>query len=1086
MSDLGLITVRVKTDGVATADAALRRLGATGGNTERSVNGLSKSFNNANTSAGSLTTATGRLEAAFTGLVSLGTIKQLVELSDTWTVLTNKLELARKANESVAEVQERVFQIAQASRTDLSATATLYSRLERAMRNSGKGGQELGRIVETVNKAMVVSGATSSEASAALIQFSQAMASGVLRGDEFRSVAEQAPRLTQVLAEALGVGIGKLRELAYSGQLTADIVIEALTKASDTIDKEFARTLPTFSQNWTIATNNVVKFFGESEKGRTAVASLGSAIVGLSENLGTVTIAATALATVLSARLITAMASKATASITAANADRQLAAQQAATNAVMTSAVGVTAAKAQADRAAAATALQYARAQAVVAKGTANELAAKQALTAATVAHRAAVMAEITAKQALGTALNNATVAQSRFNTVLSIGRGALGLLGGPLGIVMLAATAWIAYSSSQDTANKSAQDFADSADTVIDKLGQMTQAQREASAARATDAIDRLTEQNVGLSESISQLTLDLEGQKAMQAQVAQGTETWNDWQKKINATTLELKTAVETLEANNLRLAKSQDIINASTNAALPIMDEIINKYQKLHQAGAIEIGDVAGDLQKKLNDASRDLDVVTMKAAGNGRQSKIYAELIKDLGKAADQWGDSAKKAATGQLSMSNAANDSERNLVKLAAVYGNVYDKEQQIANDKKLASKQGRDAKAMESNAERWAKSYERITASGADALAKLNIQQAAEIRTMELTGAKAQATTEQIESARASIVEKYTKKRQDLVDKYDSSAKVRNDYQEQIKDVQALEAAKLLTTEQSAQARSRIEGQYLTAQKQMVLDNAVSQKQLLTGDYDPIVQAQNQYTQQLALLEWYHQNSLISEEKYAQERNRLYGVNLSNQMQAQNESTMSYIESASTMAGSMADVLAAAGAKGTAAYKAMFAISKAFAIAEASMKLSVAMAQAMADPTALTPVQKFANYAAVAAAGASLITTITSAAMTGMAHDGITDIPKEGTWLLQKGERVLSAQQNADFTNYMKSGGNNNSGTPAKGATIVQHITVNGNGDAALKQAMQQAAQDGADLGYAKSVADVTSQRGQISRAIGR
>ncbi|AVJ51773.1 tape measure protein [Pantoea phage vB_PagS_Vid5] len=1087
MSDLGLITVRIKTDGVATADAALRSLGRTGDGTQRSVTGLSQTFNTASGSASGLTTSAGRLEAALTGLVSLSAIKQLAELSDTWTVLTNKLELARKANESVSEVQQRVFEIAQASRTDLSATATLYSRLERAMRNTGKGGAELGRIVETVNKAMVVSGATSAESSAALIQFSQAMASGVLRGDEFRSVAEQAPRLTQLLSDALGVGIGKLRELAYSGQLTADVVIKALERASDTIDKEFSRTLPTFSQNWTIATNNVVKFFGESDKGRAAVVALGSAIVSLSENLDTVTIAAGALATILTARLITSIQQKTVASVLAYKADMQMAAQQKATNAVMQSSVGVMATKASADRAAAATALQLARAEVVVAKAAGDATAAKVALTAATVAHRTAVIAEITAKQNLGVALENASVSMSRFNGVMAVGRGLLGLLGGPLGVIMLAAAGWAAYSQANDVAVKSANDFADSADTVIDRLGQMTKAQRDATAARAADELDTLVENNGKLSDSVNEITLKLEGQRAMQSQVQKGTATWNDWQKEIDQSTRALAKAVEELEANQRRQANAQNIINSAQNDAIPILDEIISQYQRLHQVGAtIEIGDVAGDLQKKLSDASRDLDVVTMKAAGNGKQSKVYSELIKDLGKSADQWDASAKRAASGQLTMANAANDSERALVKLAAVYGKTYEAQEKISGDKKAKSAADRNAKAMETNAQRWAKSYERITASGADALAKLSIQQASELRIMEQSGAKAQASQEQLAQARLSIEEKYAKLRQDLVDKYSSERKTQSDYNEQLKDIQALESAKLLTTEQAARARADVEGKYMRAQRDMVVQNAVSQKDQLKATYDPLQEAQNQYTQQLALLEWYHQQGLVSEENYAKERSRLYGVNLQNQMNAQNQTTMSYLDSASTMAGSFASVLAAAGDQSSGAYKAMFAMSKAFAIAEATMKLSVAIAQAMADPTAITPAQKFANYATVAASGAALINSIMSASMTGMAHDGITDIPKEGTWLLQKGERVLSAQQNADFTNYMKGNNNSNSGTSGKGVTIVQHIAVNGNGDKALTQAMQKAAQDGADMGYAKSVADVTTNRGQISRAIGR
>ena len=101
-----------------------------------------------------------------------------------------------------------------------------------------------------------------------------------------------------------------------------------------------------------------------------------------------------------------------------------------------------------------------------------------------------------------------------------------------------------------------------------------------------------------------------------------------------------------------------------------------------------------------------------------------------------------------------------------------------------------------------------------------------------------------------------------------------------------------------------------------------------------------------------------------------------------------------------------------------------------------------------------------------------------------MAHDGITEIPQEGTWLLQKGERVLSAQQNADFTNYMRNGGGGGAAGTG-GVTIHQTIQVSGNGDKALSDAMQQAARDGAEQGYNRVLND-TKSRGPVSRTIGR
>jgi hypothetical protein len=128
--------------------------------------------------------------------------------------------------------------------------------------------------------------------------------------------------------------------------------------------------------------------------------------------------------------------------------------------------------------------------------------------------------------------------------------------------------------------------------------------------------------------------------------------------------------------------------------------------------------------------------------------------------------------------------------------------------------------------------------------------------------------------------------------------------------------------------------------------------------------------------------------------------------------------------------------------------------------------------------------QKFANMAAIASAGGALVQQIMGATLTGMAHDGITNVPQEGTWLLQKGERVMSAQQNADFTNFMNGGGTTGQGSNANG-NVTQYITVSGAGDQALADAVQRATADGAEQGYNRVLSDV-SNRGNVSRKIGR
>ncbi|HGH0375322.1 TPA: tape measure protein [Yersinia enterocolitica] len=226
-------------------------------------------------------------------------VKAIADYAESWTVLNNKLVNAIKTGETLADVNQRVFDIAQNSRSSLDSIATLYSRLERAMRSTGMSGAELGDITTTISKAMTISGATASESAGALVQLSQALASGVLRGQEFNSMSEQAPALMKGLADSLGVNIGQLRAMAAEGKLTTNVLITAFKQMAPTIEAEFAKTTATIGQSMQIATNNVTKFVGESATVKSSVSVFNGVLVTLSENLDAVTVALGSAASVM-------------------------------------------------------------------------------------------------------------------------------------------------------------------------------------------------------------------------------------------------------------------------------------------------------------------------------------------------------------------------------------------------------------------------------------------------------------------------------------------------------------------------------------------------------------------------------------------------------------------------------------------------------------------------------------------------------------------------------------------------------------------------------------------------------------------
>ena len=268
---------------------------------ERSFDGTTRAVNNTERSMSSLSGVAVALTAALS-------VKTVSEYADAWATVNNKLSNSVRPTEQLADVTQRVFDVTQSTRSSLDATATLYARLERGTRQYNTSAADLAKLTTIINQGFVVSGATAQEAENAIIQLSQGIASGVLRGEEFNSVAELGSRLMVALADSLGVGIGELRAMAAQGKLTTDVVVNGLLSQGAVIGAEFANTTTTISQALQVAGNNVTKFFGENSTVKTGAAFFNDSVIAASENIGILSGALVAVAAVMGSRYVGALA----------------------------------------------------------------------------------------------------------------------------------------------------------------------------------------------------------------------------------------------------------------------------------------------------------------------------------------------------------------------------------------------------------------------------------------------------------------------------------------------------------------------------------------------------------------------------------------------------------------------------------------------------------------------------------------------------------------------------------------------------------------------------------------------------------
>ncbi|WP_306049175.1 tape measure protein [Oceaniradius stylonematis] len=242
-----------------------------------------------------VTTLAGGLGTAFT-------LRGIQEYADTYTTIENRLRVVKRETATVAGLQQNLFDIAQGSRAQYEATAILFARIEQSSKRLNISQRDTLRATETIQKAFLVGGSTPIESAQSAIQLSQGIASNRLQGDELRSVLEN-PALGRLLAEEITDGdIGKLRELAEEGELTAKTIVNAFVNASDAIDELFTQTEMTFGQALVRLDNEILKAVGQNGAIDEGMRFSISAVNALADNMEGIidaleTIAVVALAT---------------------------------------------------------------------------------------------------------------------------------------------------------------------------------------------------------------------------------------------------------------------------------------------------------------------------------------------------------------------------------------------------------------------------------------------------------------------------------------------------------------------------------------------------------------------------------------------------------------------------------------------------------------------------------------------------------------------------------------------------------------------------------------------------------------------
>lgn len=976
-------------------------------------------LNNIEKAANTINKTTSRTFLA--GIVSSGGsylssgISDVIKYADSYTELQNRIRLVTNSQTAMVAATESVFDISLKTNQAVGATAQIYQRFAQNADRLNLSQLQVSELTETVAKSVAISGASAGAAEAALMQFGQALGSAELRGDELNSVIEQTPGLADAIAKGLGVTTGELKNLAKAGQLDIHTVIQALVKARDTVDNDFNKRVKTLSMSFTNLETSITKFSGEANSALGITQKLATGVDFVSDHLQELIIGLGSLTAALAIGHLSKYGLELlkTGYASAKNALAHIAEAKAI------------ATKATAMRTAAQVEMASLNAQFQLAQSEQTRFALRERMKVQSAQIIALAQAEATAKRNLATATNLATMAAKGLQSVMA-------LLGGPAGVIGIAATSLIFFSSQAAQARQWALDTTTANQGLAESYNELSEAALSLKVEKQLEDIEKYYKEieKAKASAKSKNINGDFDGFTVVNSISDKELEHLQNEIKSIeeNASLAEkaLVKMLAPLAENMLRSGKSLDDVRQKFKllgidavtanniiATLPKSFSDAANGAKNATDKTLDLKDAIDKLNGKSTTLAQKLEVAKLKQQGQAKSAYVLAGLYELLGKEGAEYNEVLIGIATGTITAANAADKAvglsvetlnkiiagKATLEKMFSDETKVTTIETQIKESHKKSGENARDS---------WLNFYDEIRKKNSSSLGEIELEQARMFQRLEEHNKKGVVSYQEYETAKTAIAERFARQRLELAGKYAPEKLLKANRDNELKSIQELYEKGQLNQSEAVKASTRVQFDYA----QQVSQSAVDPLAQLRALYDPQQELINQQTQELAQLQSFNDQKLITEEEFQQRKQQIIEKYRNNQFQEQMGLYATGLNDLGNAFGTLTSIVEQSAGKQSAAYKAMFAISKAFAIAEATVKLSQAIAQALADPTALTPAQKFANMAAVASAGVNLVSQITSV---GFATGGYTGDGGKYTpaGIVHKGEYVITKEATA-------------------------------------------------------------------------
>ncbi|MGC2870939.1 tape measure protein [Pasteurella multocida subsp. multocida] len=1020
MVDFANLHLKVTSSGIDEADKDLTKLQGSAGKTEKHIESLVKTI--------------GRLKALLAVGFGIQGIQTIIQMTDKMTSLNAQVKFVTSSTKEFSSVQDELFNISQRTRGSLEATTTLYVRSSRALKDYGYSQKQVLGFTETLNKAMAVGGVGAQEQATALFQLSQALGSGRLQGDEFRAISESAPIILDVVAEYMGKSRAEVKKLASEGQITSRLIFEAISSSSQKINKKFEEMPLTFGQAMTQMENATLKFVSGIDNSLSLTKSLAEGVSYLASNfealvfvIGTLSLAhiskfvsATALATLNTVKQNKANIDlvKSTRDVAVAELHLALIEQKGLQNKVKQ------------------------------AKTTEELVLARSRLTLHSIKAKEAEMAAEVATRNLATAQRSASITGRALSGVMS-------LLGGPAGIITIAASALFYFYQNAEQARDRALDLTGANERLKQSYEDLSEAVLLDTIRKQIEELKNSREQVKGMEYEIGntqkimnqflglsvpdKLKIELETLKDKLAKLKEGEGiNFSTLEKQLGALVPIFVNSGRDIEAFRKKLL----LLGIGTKDVETIMKSLEKSFtDSIQKSKGVSVGynNIESELKKlkeRTEEARQKLDILNLKQQVNEKSSYVLSQLYDVLGEKGAEYASVLRAIAVSNY----VAAQSELSHIKDAK-----FSLEELIAMKKEAESafvfnsSADQLSSSTQDKLNEWKSFYNELKKASADSLTQISLNEEQALRDMLDKAKKAKIGHEEMERAKTLITEKYAKERLEIAEKYAVDKGINRRLYEQLKEIEQLRSSGAISGDDAKYVSNKARWDSAYELADVAKEKAVSFEDRLKGTYDPAQDEMNKLQERLAFYKSFNEQKLLSDQELSERQKALwdeYNLNKKNQ-----ELDM-YADSFSAMSSALMDtteLIGQAAGKQSGIYKAMFAASKAFAIAESIVKIQ----QGIANASALPWPQNLSAIASVISATSSIVSTISGTTMnlSGQAHSGIDNIPREGTWLLDKGERVVDSRTNQDLKKFLanQQKGTSNQGKPDIKVNIINN-----------------------------------------------